>query len=159
MTTLEEILRTEVELEALAKEISREQDVERIEQMARRIQEGADEILEMGRALDLSLGAAQPCCGTRTRFTKAERARVEHATGVALESLFLEDVEKWIARLPSVSAATIERLAISSLADRTRKDARRKQALLIVRELEAIPDPMPETKAAIEEFKRAYMLP
>jgi len=159
MTTLEEILRTEVELEALAKEISREQDVERIQQMARRIQEGADEILEMGRALDLSLGAAQPCCGTRTRFTKAERARVEHATGVALESLFLEDVEKWIARLPSVSAATIECLAISSLADRTRKDARRKQALLIVRELEAIPDPMPETKAAIEEFKREYMLP
>jgi hypothetical protein len=159
MTTLEEILRTEVELEALAKEISREQDVERIQQMARRIQEGADEILEMGRALDLSLTAGRPCCGTRTRFTRAERARVEQATGVALEALFLENVEKWIARMPSVSAATIERLAISSLADRTCKDARRKQALLIVQELEAIPDPMPETKAAIEEFKREYMLP
>ena len=159
MTTLEEILRTEVELEALAKEISREQDVERIQQMARRIQEGADEILELGRALDLSLAGARPCCGTRTRFTKAERARVEQATGIAVEALFLEDVEKWMARLPCVSAATIDRLAISSLADRTCKAARRKQALPIMQELEAIADPMPETKAAIEEFKREYMLP
>jgi hypothetical protein len=159
MTTLEEILRTEVELETLAKAIAREHDVERIQQMARRIQEGASEILEMGRALDLSLTAGQRCCGTRTRFTKAERQRVAHATGVALEAPYLEDVEKWIARMPCVSPATIERLALSSVAERTCKDARRKQALVIVKELEAIPDPFPETKAAIEEFKREYLLP
>jgi hypothetical protein len=158
MTTLEEILRTEVELEALAKEISREQDVERIQKMARRIQQGAHQILELGRSLDVSPAAGQRC-GTRTRFTKAEREGVAHATGVALEALFLENVERWVARMPRVSAATIERLAMNSLADRACKEARRKQALLIVKELEAIPDPLPETKAAIEEFKRDYILP
>jgi hypothetical protein len=61
--------------------------------------------------------------------------------------------------MPCVSPATIERLALSSVAERTCKDARRKQALVIVKELEAIPDPFPETKAAIEEFKREYLLP
>jgi hypothetical protein len=158
MTTLEEILRTEAEMEALAKEISREQDVERIQEMARRIQQGAHQILEMGRALDVSFSAGQRC-GTRTRFTKVERESVAHATGVALEALFLENVERWIARMPRVSAATIERLAMNSLAERACKDARRKQALAIVKELEAIPDPLPETKAAIEEFKREFLLP
>jgi hypothetical protein len=59
--------------------------------------------------------------------------------------------------MPRVSAATIERLALSSLADRACRESRRKQALAIVKELEAIADPLPETKAAIEEFKRDYL--
>jgi len=37
--------------------------------------------------------------------------------------------------------------------------AKRKQAAAIVKELEAIPDPLPETTAAIEEFKREHLLP
>jgi hypothetical protein len=158
MTTLEEILRTEAEIEALAKEIAREKDVERIQEMARRIQEAANEILEMGREIDSSLAAARRC-GTRSRFTRAEREQVAHATGVALEALFLENVERWVARMPHVSAATIERLAMSAVAERACRDARREQALAVVKELEAIRDPLPETKAAIEEFKREYILP
>jgi hypothetical protein len=114
MTTLEEILRTEAELEALAKEISREQDVERIQEIAHQIQERANEILEMGRELDLSLAAARRG-GTRSRFTRSEREQITRATGAALEALYLENVERWVARLPRVSAATIERLALSSL--------------------------------------------
>jgi hypothetical protein len=112
----------------------------------------------MGRALEVSLPAGQRC-GTRTRFTKAERESVAHATGIACEALFLENVERWIARMPRVSAETIERLTMNSLADRACKEARRKQALLIVKELEAIPDPLPETTAAIEEFKHEHLLP
>jgi len=156
MTTLDEILRTEAELEALAKEIAREQNVERIQEIAHQIQERANEILEMGRALDLSLAAARRC-GTRSRFTRAEREQITRATGTALEVLYLENVERWVARMPRASAATIERLALSSLADRACKEARRKEALAIVKELEAIADPLPETKAAIEGFKRDYL--
>jgi butyrate kinase len=158
MATLDEILRSEVELEALAREIAREQDVGRIQEMARRLQHGADQMLEMGRALDASL-AAQRNCGTRTRFTKVEREQVALATGVAFEALFLENVEKWINRLPHVSVATIERLAMTSVAECAFRVARRKQAAAILKELEAIPDPLPETKAAIEEFKRGHLLP
>ncbi|TMA20584.1 MAG: acetoacetate--CoA ligase family protein [Deltaproteobacteria bacterium] len=158
MSTLEEILRTEAELEDLARELAHEQDVERIQDIARRIQEGANQILEMGRSLDRSLAAARRC-GTRSRFTRAEREQVARATGVALEALFLENVERWVARMPRVSAAIIERLAMTSIAESARKEARRKQALAIVKELEAIPDPLPETKAAIEEFKREYFVP
>src|SRR3954470_4617023 len=158
MIVLDEILRTEAELEELAKQLAHEQDVERIQEFAHRIKKGANEILEMGRTLDLSLAASRRC-GTRTRFSRSEREQVVRATGVALEALFLEHVERWVARMPRVSAATIERLAMSSLADRACKDARRKQALLIVKELEAITDPLPETKAAIDEFKRDYFVP
>jgi len=83
MATLDEILRTEAELEALAKEISREQDVERIRQIAHEIQQRANEILEMGRALDLSLAAARRC-GTRSPFTRSERGQLARATCAAL---------------------------------------------------------------------------
>ncbi|MFL5457090.1 MAG: hypothetical protein ACJ78X_11865, partial [Myxococcales bacterium] len=68
--------------------------------------------------------------------------------------LFLENIEKWIARMPHVSVATIERLAMTSVAECTFRVARRKQAAAILKELEAIEDPLPETKEAIEEFKR-----
>jgi butyrate kinase len=157
MATLEEILRTEVELEALARELAREQDVGRIQEMARRLQKGAEDILEMGRALDASV-VAQRNCGTPTKFTKAEREQVALATGVAFEALFLENVEKWINRMPHVSVATIERLAMTSVAECAFRVARQKQAAAILKELEAIPDPLPETKAAIEGFKRDHFL-
>src|SRR5438067_13925295 len=104
MSTLEEILRTEAELEDLARELAHEQDVERIQGIARRIQEGANEILEMGRSLDRSLAAARRC-GTRSRFTREEREQLARATGVALEALLLEKVVWCVARMPRVSAA------------------------------------------------------
>ncbi|MFL5372350.1 MAG: hypothetical protein ACJ78T_00045 [Myxococcales bacterium] len=153
MSTLEEILRTEVELEELAKAIANERDVVRIQQMARRLQEGANQILEMGRTLDQKL-VPELDCGRRTRFTTAEREQVARSTGIALEALFLENIEKWIARMPHVSVATIERLAMTSVAECTFRVARRKQAAAILKELEAIEDPLPETKEAIDEFKR-----
>ena len=156
MATLEEILRTEVELEALARDIAREQDVGRIQEMARRLQKGADDILQMGRALDASLASQR--CGTRTKFTQVEREQVALATGVAFEALFLENVEKWINRMPHVSVATIERLAMTSVAECAFRVARQKQAAAILRELEAIPDPLPETTAAIDGFKRDHLL-
>lgn len=158
MATLEDILRIEVELEALAKALAAERDVSRIHDLARRLQDGANQILEMGRELDEKL-TAQQSCGTRTKFTRSEREQVALATGVALEALFLENVEKWIARMPHVSVATIERLAMTSLAECTFRVARRKQAAAILKELESIPDPLPETKAAIDEFKRDHLLP
>ncbi|MFL5404338.1 MAG: hypothetical protein ACJ79O_00595 [Myxococcales bacterium] len=153
MSTLEEILRTEVELEELAKAIANERDVGRIQQMARRLQEGANQILEMGRTLDQKL-VPERDCGRRTKFTTAEREQVARSTGIALEALFLENIEKWIARMPHVSVATIERLAMTSVAECTFRVARRKQAAAILKELEAIDDPLPETKEAIDEFKR-----
>ena len=153
MSTLEEILRTEVELEELSKAIANERDVERIRQMARRLQEGANQILELGRTLDKKLQSERDC-GRRTRFSQSEREQVARSTGVALEALFLENIEKWIARMPHVSVATIERLAMTSVAECTFRVARRKQAAAILKELEAIEDPLPETKEAIDEFKR-----
>jgi hypothetical protein len=153
MSTLEEILRIELELEELSKAIANERDVERIQAMARRLQEGANRILEMGRTLDEKLPSERDC-GTRTSFTRAEREQVARSTGVALEALFLENIEKWIARMPHVSVATIERLAMTSVAECTFRVARRRQAAAILKELEAIEDPLPETKAAIDEFKR-----
>jgi hypothetical protein len=153
MSTLEEILRTEGELEELAKAIANERDVVRIQELARRLQQGANQILEMGRKLDQKL-ASERGCGRRTSFTNAEREQVARSTGVALEALFLENIEKWIARMPQVSVATIERLAMTSVAECTFRVARRKQAAAILNELEAIEDPLPETKAAIDEFKR-----
>jgi hypothetical protein len=125
--------------------------------MARRLKKGADVILQMGRDLDVSL-AAQRNCGTRTRFTLAEREQVALATGVTFDALFLENVEKWINRMPHVSVATIERLAMTSVAECAFRVARQKQAREILKELEAIPDPLPETKAAIEDFKRDHFL-
>src|SRR5256885_17264005 len=113
MSTLEEILRTEAELEDLARELAHEQDVERIQDIARRIQEGANQILEMGRSLDRSLAAARRC-GTRSRFTRAERAQGARGTGVALEAIFLENVERWVARMPRGPAVGIEPLATTS---------------------------------------------
>jgi hypothetical protein len=153
MSTLEEILRTELELEELAKAIANERDVVRIQEMARRLQEGANQILELGRTLDQKLTSERDC-GRRTRFSRAEREQVARSTGVALEALFLENIEKWIARMPHVSVATIERLAMTSVAECTFRVARRKQAAAILKELEAIEDPLPETKAAIDGFKR-----
>jgi hypothetical protein len=153
MSTLEEILRTEMELGELAKAIANERDVVRIQELARRLQEGANQILQMGRSLDQKL-LSERGCGRRTSFTKAEREQVARSTGVALEALFLENIEKWIARMPHVSVATIERLAMTSVAECTFRVARRRQAAAILHELEAIEDPLPETKAAIDEFKR-----
>jgi hypothetical protein len=121
--------------------------------MARRLQEGANQILEMGRTLDQKL-APERDCGRRTSFTKAEREQVARSTGVALEALFLENIEKWIARMPHVYVATIERLAMQSVEECTFRVARHRQAAAVLKELESIEDPLPETQSAIDEFKR-----
>jgi hypothetical protein len=43
------------------------------------------------------------------------------------------------------------------MAERAFKDAMSREAEAILKELEAIPDPLPETKAAIEEFRRLHL--
>src|SRR5712691_11429198 len=157
MASLEDIQRKQHELEQLAQQIAQEKDVQRIQEIAQRMQGAAQEVLRMGRALEASYAREEESGETRVVLTKGQRQRVAEATGVALDTLVLPGSESWVARMPRTSPATIERLAMASVADRTFREAKRKQAEAILKELEAIPDPLPETKAAIAEFKRQHL--
>jgi hypothetical protein len=84
------------------------------------------------------------------RLTGEQRERVAGSRGSAVEVLELD--ASWDARMPRTSPATIERLAMASVAERTIAEATRKQVEAVVAELERLPDLPPETKAAIEAF-------
>jgi hypothetical protein len=92
-------------------------------------------------------------------LTKDQRERVSQATGVALDALVLQGADIWDPQMPEMSPATIERLAMASVADRKLKEEKRKAVQSILKQLEvAVGDsPAPETKAAIEQFKRDHL--
>jgi len=71
----------------------------------------------------------------------------------------LQGAETWDPQMPRMSPATVERLAMASVADRKLKEEKRKAVKAILKELEAAvgDSPAPETKAAIDQFKRDHL--
>jgi hypothetical protein len=61
--------------------------------------------------------------------------------------------------MPRMGPATIERLAMASVADRKLKEEKRKAVKAILEELDAAvgDSPAPETRVAIDQFKRDHL--
>ena len=156
MASLEEIERKQKSMQPLLEQIARETDAERVQELGKQIAQMAQELGQMAAGLESVYAQSKGSGETRIALTKEQRERVAEATGVALDTLVLQGADTWDPQMPSMSPATVERLAMASVADRKLKEEKRKAVKAILKELEAAvgDSPAPETKAAIDQFKR-----
>jgi hypothetical protein len=160
MASVEEIERKQKAMRPLLDEIAGAKDPDRIQELGKQIAEMAQELAHMAQGLERAYGQIRGGAGeTRVVLTKDQRQRVAAATGGAVEVLVLPGADVWDAQMPKMSPATIERLAMASIAERKLEEESRKAAKQIVSELEAAvgADPAPETREAIEQFKRDHL--
>jgi len=160
MASVEEIERKQKAMQPLLEQLAEEKDADRIQQLGKQIAEIAQELAHMAHGLDRAYAQATGGSGeTRVVLTRDQRQRIAAATGGTVEVLVLPGADVWDPRMPRTSPATIERLAIASVAERKLKEENRKAAKQIVSELEAAvgSDPASETRAAIDQFKRDHL--
>jgi len=160
MASLEEIERKQKSVQPLLEQLAQETDADRVQELGKQIAAIAEELARMAQGLEKTYAPEAWGSGeTRVALTKDQRQRVAEATGVALDTLVLQGSETWDPQMPTMSPATIERLAMASVADRKLKEEKRKAAKEIVKQLEAAvgDDPAPETRAAIDQFKRDHL--
>jgi hypothetical protein len=156
MAELEDIQQQRRELIETAQRIASEKDPETVLALAKRMQAGAEELARKGRALEAAFASGRGPGQTRVELTHEQRQRVAEATGVAVDVLTLDDAQAWDPRMPRMSPAVIERLAMASVAAQKLDDAKRKQLAAIVEELNRVPDLPDETKAAIAAFEAEH---
>jgi hypothetical protein len=159
MASLEDIERKQKSMQPLLEQIARETNADRVQELGKQIAEAARELGQMAAGLENRYAQTKGSGETRVVLTKEQRARVAEATGVALDTLVLQGAEIWDPQMPTMTSATIERLAMASVADRKLKEEKRKAVKAILKELEAAmgDSPAPETKAAIDQFKRDHL--
>jgi hypothetical protein len=119
--------------------------------LAKRLERDALELLAKGRDLEASFARSRAAGQTRVELTREQRARVVASTGAALDVLQLDG--SFEAGMPRTSPATIERLAMASVAERALQEATRKHVEAVAAALLRLPDLPPETKAAVEAFR------
>jgi len=160
MASVEEIERKQKAMQPLLEQIAQEKDADRIQQLGRQIAEMAQELARMADGLERAYAQATGGAGeTRVVLTKDQRQRVAAATGGAIEVLVLPGANVWDPKMPKMSPAAVERLAMASVVERKVKEESRKAAKQIVNELEAAvgANPAPETRAALDQFKREHL--
>jgi hypothetical protein len=160
MASLEEIERKQKAMRPLLQQLVEEKDADRIQQIGKQLAEMAQELARMGEGLERAYAQAQGGSGeTRVVLTKEQRQRVVAATGASVDVLVLPNAQVWDPQMPRMTPGTIEQLALASIAQRKVKEETRKAAKQIVDELEAAvgSDPAPETRAAIDQFKRDHL--
>jgi len=159
MASLEEIEHKQKSVQPLLEQLARETNADRVQELGKQIAAVTEELARMGKGLEKAYAQGKGSGETRVALTKDQRQRVAEATGVALDTLVLEGAETWDPQMPEMSAATIERLAMASVADRKLKEEKRRAAKEIVKQLEAAvgDDPTPETRAALDQFKRDHL--
>jgi hypothetical protein len=159
MASLEEIERKQKSMQPLLEQIARETNADRVQELGKQIAEAAQELGQMAAGLENRYAQTKGSGETRVVLTKEQRARVAEATGVALDTLVLQGAEIWDPQMPKMTSATIERLAMASVADRKLKEEKRTAVKAILKQLEAAmgDSPAPETKAAVEQFKRDHL--
>jgi hypothetical protein len=160
MASLEEIQRKQKAMQPLLQQLAEEKDADRIQELGKQIAEMAQELGRMAEGIEHAYAQVRGGSGeTRVVLTKDQRQRVTAATGAAVEVLVLPNAEVWNPQMPKMRPATIERLAMASVAQGKLKEETRKAARKILNELEAAigDNPAPETRAAIEQFKRDHL--
>jgi hypothetical protein len=156
MASLNDIERKQREIRPLIVQLSHETDAARIQELAKRITEMTEELGRMARGLEKEFAVARGSGQARVVLTKAQKERIAEAAGSAPEMLVLDDAAAWDAKMPSMSPAAIEQMALASIAAGKMKAEKRKAARKILEQMEAAvgDDPAPEAKAAIEAFKK-----
>jgi hypothetical protein len=159
MADLEDIERKQKSMQPLLEQIAREANADRVQELGKQIAQSAQELARMAAGLEASYAQRQGSGETRVVLTKDQRERVAEATGVALDTLVLQGAETWDPQMPKMSPATIERLAMASVADRKLKEEKTKAVKAILKQLEAAvgDSPAPETKAALDQFRRDHL--
>jgi len=159
MASLEEIERKQKSMQPLLEQIAQETNAERVQELGKQIAQMAQELAHMAAGLEKAYAQSKGSGETRVLLTQEQRERVAEATGVALDTLVLQGAETWDPQMPRMSPATIERLAMASVADRKLKEEKRKAVKAILEELDAAvgDSPAPETRAAIDQFKRDHL--
>jgi hypothetical protein len=160
MASYEEIQRKQNAMKPLLEDLATERNADRVQQLGKQLAEMAQELARMADGLQSAYAQTSGGTGeTRIVLTKEQRERIAEATGVALDVLVLKPADVWDPQVPKMTPDIIERLAMASVADRKLKDERRKAAKHIVSELEAAVggNPAPETRAAIDQFKREHL--
>jgi hypothetical protein len=159
MASLEDIERKQKSMQPLLEQIAQETNADRVQELGKQIAQAAQELGQMAAGLEKRYAQDKGTGETRVVLTKEQRARVADATGVALDTLVLQGADIWDPQMPTMSSATVERLAMASVADRKLKEEKRKAVKAIVKELDAAmgDSPAPETKAAIDQFKRDHL--
>jgi hypothetical protein len=156
MASLEEIERKQKSMQPLLEQLAQETNADRVQELGKQIAAMAQELAQMGKGLEKAFAQSKGSGETRVALTKDQRQRVAEATGIAIDTLVLEGADIWDPQMPKMTSATIERLAMASVADRKLKEEKRKAVKDILKQLEAAvgDSPAPETKAAIDQFKR-----
>jgi len=156
MASLEEIERKQKSMQPLLEQLAQETNADRVQELGKQIAAMAQELAQMGKGLEKAFAQSKGSGETRVALTKDQRQRVVEATGIAIDTLVLEGKEIWDPQMPKMTSATIERLAMASVADRKLKEEKRRAVKDILKQLEAAvgDSPAPETKAAIDQFKR-----
>jgi hypothetical protein len=156
MASLEEIERKQKSMQPLLEQLAQETNADRVQELGKQIAAMAQELAQMGKGLEKAFAQSKGSGETRVALTKDQRQRVAEATGIAIDTLVLEGADIWDPQMPKMTSATIERLAMASVADRKLKEEKRRAVKDILKQLEAAvgDSPAPETKAAIDQFKR-----
>jgi hypothetical protein len=118
MASLEDIERKQKSMQPLLEQIAQETNADRVQELGKQIAEMAQELGRMAAGLEKAYAQSKGSGETRVVLTKDQRERVAEATGVALDTLVLQGAETWDPQMPSMSPATIERLAMASVAER-----------------------------------------
>jgi hypothetical protein len=156
MASLEDIERKQRAIRPLLEQLSQEKDAARVQELAKQIGEMTEELARMARGLEKEFAVSRGSGQTRVVLTKDQRQRISEATGSAPDVLVLDDASAWDAKMPSMSPAAIERMAMTSVAAGKLRDEQTKAARNILEQLEAAvgDEPAPETREAIEAFKK-----
>ena len=159
MASLEDIERKQKSMQSLLEQIAAETNADRVQELGNQIAQAVQELGQMAAGLEKVHAQSKGSGETRVVLTKEQRARVADATGVALDTLVLQGAEIWDPQMPKMSSATVERLAMASVADRKLKEEKREAVRSILKQLQAAvgDSPAPETKAAIDQFKRDHL--
>jgi hypothetical protein len=159
MASLEEIERKQKSMQPLLEQIAQETNADRVQELGKQIAQMAQELAQMASGLEKAYAQSKGSGETRVLLTQEQRERVAEATGVALDTLVLQGADTWDPQMPRMSPATIERLAMASVADRKLKEEKRKAVKAILEELDAAvgDSPAPETRVAIDQFKRDHL--
>jgi hypothetical protein len=159
MASLEEIERKQKSMQPLLEQIAQETNADRVQELGKQIAQMAQELAQMASGLEKAYAQSKGSGETRVLLTQEQRERVAEATGVALDTLVLQGADTWDPQMPRMGPATIERLAMASVADRKLKEEKRKAVKAILEELDAAvgDSPAPETRVAIDQFKRDHL--
>lgn len=156
MANIDELENRQKAMREMAAKMKDEKDGAKIAELGAQLAEHAKALQESAARLEADFKVVRPGGETKVMLTPEQRKRLADKTGHAIEVVTIEgDGETWRGKMPKTEPRLIEQLAMKEISKRALEQEKRDALEKVVKQIEeAVPDPIPEVKEAIEELKR-----